>query len=482
MLQWIWSVHGSGGINLIPQIDNILIKQWVLDHLGEKITKSGMQFVDLLSHTFVTECLKFANVSTPQKIPNCAMDVVRYECFNRPVPLRLSGSAGQAYLLKSKSKSSSSSSSTSTSTLSSPELTRPSTPTHPGDISNVNNNNGNNNGSNSSNSPSSNNNAVIVSSSSNNNIMMMMSKDAIPDPVIDDKQIAVLNNNNNNNNDTHHHLQPHHQKADRANQDTIVLLGNSSSPTPSPSPISGGGGGGGGINSPIINNNNNPNLHLHPPHNGGGGGSGSGNNHHHHHHHNNNNGNMLNSHSNPAFFGRSATIATITPTGRKGTRSLIIPDFSTAKLERFEKLGSGGFGSVYRCAIDGYTCAMKVLKIDQNTKKMDIAAVKTEVSILERARHQNIVRYLGYDFNPTELILFMEYLPASLQKVLTNKIENPYCIHQNDSSEVRFFALEIAKGIAYLHHSDPPIIHRDIKVFNIFLFPHYYYALIINYY
>ena len=117
---------------------------------------------------------------------------------------------------------------------------------------------------------------------------------------------------------------------------------------------------------------------------------------------------------------------------------------------------------------------MKVLRIDQNTKKMDIAAVKTEVSIYERARHANIVRYLGYDFNPTELILFMEYLPASLQKVLTTKIENPYCLHQNDSAEVRHFALEIAKGIAYLHHSDPPIIHRDVKVYSFSFIIKYY--------
>ena len=107
---------------------------------------------------------------------------------------------------------------------------------------------------------------------------------------------------------------------------------------------------------------------------------------------------------------------------------------------------------------------MKVMKISKNTKKMDITSVKTEVSILERAKHTNIVQYLGYDFNRSELILFMEYLPTSLQKILLRKIEDPYCLQLNDPLEVRHFALEIAKGISYLHNSDPPIIHRDIKV------------------
>ena len=57
MLQWIWSIHGSG-VHLIPHIDNINIKQWVVEYFGEKITKTGSQFVDLLSQTFVTECLR----------------------------------------------------------------------------------------------------------------------------------------------------------------------------------------------------------------------------------------------------------------------------------------------------------------------------------------------------------------------------------------------------------------------------------------
>ena len=154
-------------------------------------------------------------------------------------------------------------------------------------------------------------------------------------------------------------------------------------------------------------------------------------------------------------------------TSRGGTRSLLTPDFSAAKAERFEKLGSGGFGAVYRCVLEGYTCAVKVLRLSQNTKRMDINAVKTEVAILERAQHPNIVRYLGYDFSKTELILFMEFCPYSLQGILTKKMENPNCIYDNDPREVHKFALEISKGIAFLHNSNPPIIHRDIKTGNV---------------
>ena len=154
-------------------------------------------------------------------------------------------------------------------------------------------------------------------------------------------------------------------------------------------------------------------------------------------------------------------------TTSRGTRSLPTPDFVSAKAERFEKLGSGGFGAVYRCVLEGFTCAIKVLPLSQNTKRMDINAVKTEVAILERAQHPNIVRYLGYDFSTTELVLFMEYCPFSLQGILTKKMENFNCVIDNNPREVHKFALEIAKGISFLHNSNPPIIHRDIKTGNV---------------
>lgn len=171
-------------------------------------------------------------------------------------------------------------------------------------------------------------------------------------------------------------------------------------------------------------------------------------------------------HSNSSPLIQNANSPRISTTN-KGTRSITSPDFSLAKMKRYEKLGSGGFGSVYRCVLDGFTCAIKVLPISRNTKKMDIAAVKTEVAILERAKHPNIVQYLGYDFSKTELILFMEFCPFSLQGILTKKMENPNCIVENNPVEVHKFALEIMKGISYLHNSTPPIIHRDIKTGNV---------------
>eukprot|EP00010_Vexillifera_abyssalis_P006450 CAMPEP_0201547268 /NCGR_PEP_ID=MMETSP0173_2-20130828/3731_1 /ASSEMBLY_ACC=CAM_ASM_000268 /TAXON_ID=218659 /ORGANISM="Vexillifera sp., Strain DIVA3 564/2" /LENGTH=735 /DNA_ID=CAMNT_0047956263 /DNA_START=26 /DNA_END=2233 /DNA_ORIENTATION=+ len=145
-------------------------------------------------------------------------------------------------------------------------------------------------------------------------------------------------------------------------------------------------------------------------------------------------------------------------------RVMITPDFRKCPMVKLDKLGTGGFGSVWRCSLEGFTVACKVVKVSPDTDQYDIDALKLEAQILESAIHPNIVRCLGHDFRADEMHLFLEYMPYSLRGVIKN-------MHPKDNNphHVRRIAQEIAKGLAYLHAMDPPIIHRDIKAENILL-------------
>ncbi|EPS59499.1 hypothetical protein M569_15303, partial [Genlisea aurea] len=130
------------------------------------------------------------------------------------------------------------------------------------------------------------------------------------------------------------------------------------------------------------------------------------------------------------------------------------------------KLGEGGFGSVYWGQLwDGSQIAVKRLKSWSDKAELQFSV---EVETLARVRHTNLLTLRGYCAEGQERLIVYDYMPnLSLQSHL----------HGHHSSEShldwprRFaIALGIADGIAYLHHSSTPhIIHRDIKASNVLL-------------
>ena len=83
---------------------------------------------------------------------------------------------------------------------------------------------------------------------------------------------------------------------------------------------------------------------------------------------------------------------------------------------------------------------------------------------MEVIRHPNIVMFLGACTKPPELCLILEYCGrGSLWS----------CLHDKNiklSWEFRKkIALDIAKGVLYLHTMNPPILHRDLKSLNVVL-------------
>lgn len=159
----------------------------------------------------------------------------------------------------------------------------------------------------------------------------------------------------------------------------------------------------------------------------------------------------------PHTFKAGSTDTTIV-----GGRKMIIPEFQGSKIVKYEKLGSGAFGSVWRVGFEGFTCAMKTLTITDKTDAYDIESLKMETEILEKANHKNIVRYLGHEFREKEMRVFLEFVPFSLRGYLEEM--KPRSVTPAIAKNI---IINVARGLNYMHNLQPPIIHRDIKSANI---------------
>ncbi|KAB2611451.1 PTI1-like tyrosine-protein kinase [Pyrus ussuriensis x Pyrus communis] len=128
------------------------------------------------------------------------------------------------------------------------------------------------------------------------------------------------------------------------------------------------------------------------------------------------------------------------------------------------KLGEGGFGSVYWGQLwDGSQIAVKRLKVWSNKADMEFAV---EVEILARVRHKNLLSLRGYCAEGQERLIVYDYMPnLSLLSHLHGQ-HSAECLL--DWTRRMNIAIGSAEGVAYLHHrAIPHIIHRDIKASNV---------------
>ncbi|KAK8997968.1 hypothetical protein V6N11_012503 [Hibiscus sabdariffa] len=136
------------------------------------------------------------------------------------------------------------------------------------------------------------------------------------------------------------------------------------------------------------------------------------------------------------------------------------------KLEALSEediIGTGGFGTVYKLAMDdGNVFALKrIVKMNEGFDRF----FERELEILGSIKHRYLVNLRGYCNSPTSKLLLYDYLAGgSLDEALHERSE------QLDWEARLNIIMGAAKGLAYLHHDcSPRIIHRDIKSSNILL-------------
>jgi serine/threonine protein kinase len=141
---------------------------------------------------------------------------------------------------------------------------------------------------------------------------------------------------------------------------------------------------------------------------------------------------------------------------------------ATGNFHDKDILGQGGYGKVYFGTLeDGQKVAIK--RAEEGSLQ-GANEFETEIQLLSRVHHRNLVSLVGYcndegEHSQGEQMLVYEYMANGTLRdhLRTTKLALDIVTRLR-------IALGSARGIHYLHtQADPPIFHRDIKASNILL-------------
>ncbi|XP_062193245.1 probable LRR receptor-like serine/threonine-protein kinase At1g07650 isoform X2 [Phragmites australis] len=138
---------------------------------------------------------------------------------------------------------------------------------------------------------------------------------------------------------------------------------------------------------------------------------------------------------------------------------------ATGNFDAANKIGEGGFGSVYKGLLsDGTIIAVKQLSSRSRQGNREFV---TEIGMISALQHPNLVKLYGCCTEGNQLLLVYEYME-------NNCLARALFVEQYklrlDWATRRKICLGIARGLAYLHEESAiKIVHRDIKASNILL-------------
>ncbi|XP_074558451.1 calcium/calmodulin-regulated receptor-like kinase 2 [Curcuma longa] len=146
-----------------------------------------------------------------------------------------------------------------------------------------------------------------------------------------------------------------------------------------------------------------------------------------------------------------------------------IPRYSYKDIQKATQnfttiLGQGSFGPVYKATMPtGELVAVKVLASDSSQGEKEF---QTEVLLLSRLHHRNLVNLVGYCIDKSQRMLVYEFMTnGNLATLLYN--DGPRILSWEERVQI---AYDVSHGIEYLHEGAvPAVVHRDLKSANILL-------------
>eukprot|EP00762_Andalucia_godoyi_P007432 ANDGO_07871.mRNA.1 Mitogen-activated protein kinase kinase kinase NPK1 len=128
-------------------------------------------------------------------------------------------------------------------------------------------------------------------------------------------------------------------------------------------------------------------------------------------------------------------------------------------------IGQGSFGRVFLALNQqsGEFVAIKEITFSGSLPKIkaQLVSIQREISLLQKYRHPNVVRYLGSERIKSTLHIFLEYVPGgSIAQVIEQ-------FGRLDETLVKMYTKQLVEGLQYLHQNR--IVHRDIKAANVLL-------------
>ncbi|CAL5064805.1 unnamed protein product [Urochloa decumbens] len=137
---------------------------------------------------------------------------------------------------------------------------------------------------------------------------------------------------------------------------------------------------------------------------------------------------------------------------------------ATRGFSEEEKLGEGGFGAVYRGFLKELDLHVAIKRVSRGSEQ-GRKEYTSEVKIISRLRHRNLVQLIGWCHEGRELLLVYELMPNGS---LNTHLYNPTILL---TWPVRYkIVLGLGSALLYLHQEwEQCVVHRDVKPSNIML-------------
>ncbi|XP_021814920.1 probable leucine-rich repeat receptor-like serine/threonine-protein kinase At3g14840 isoform X3 [Prunus avium] len=139
---------------------------------------------------------------------------------------------------------------------------------------------------------------------------------------------------------------------------------------------------------------------------------------------------------------------------------------ATNNFDKANKIGEGGFGSVYKGLLsDGTVIAVKQLS---SKSKQGNREFVNEIGMISALQHPHLVKLHGCCIEGNQLLLVYEYMENNnLARALFGPEESQLKLDWPTRHKI---CVGIARGLAYLHEeSRLKVVHRDIKATNVLL-------------
>ncbi|PKN89771.1 MAG: serine/threonine protein kinase [Chloroflexi bacterium HGW-Chloroflexi-4] len=139
-------------------------------------------------------------------------------------------------------------------------------------------------------------------------------------------------------------------------------------------------------------------------------------------------------------------------------------------------IGQGGMGSIYLTddlRLEGRQCALKEVEHDKTLSGNLIKEARDqflrEATVLARLDHPNMPKVSDFFSIGQRDYLVMDFVPGKdLRTLMVETKEKGTFLSEG---EVLNWSNQLSDALAYLHHQNPPIVHRDIKPGNLKLTP-----------
>lgn len=141
------------------------------------------------------------------------------------------------------------------------------------------------------------------------------------------------------------------------------------------------------------------------------------------------------------------------------------PKIAEDEITLVEQKGAGCFGTVWAGKCRGANVAIKIPKNQEGLTEKKIQEFVKEVEIMSKIFHPNVTLFMGACLEPGKVMIVTELLQNNVEELLRSTI--PLSL----TDRIRM-ARDAARGMAWLHGSNPKIIHRDLKTSNLLFVEH----------